>query len=116
MVVSGSPKRWDRWHSPSPNWHWLVLSDEQMSKRWPFSLLNDEQMSNRVGVKHLPGQYIPYIPFFSTYILPSGGLHATYHLFGEPETTIEILANRKSIRHGKLWQYWIVGDTVSFQD
>ena len=34
---------------------WLVLSDEQMSKRWPFSLLNDEQMSNWVGVKHLPG-------------------------------------------------------------
>ena len=34
--------------------NWLVLSDEQMSKRWPFSLLNDEQMSNRVGVKHLP--------------------------------------------------------------
>ena len=33
---------------------WLVLSDEQMSKRWPFSLLNDEQMSNWVGVKHLP--------------------------------------------------------------
>ena len=20
MVVSGSPNRWDRWHSPSPNW------------------------------------------------------------------------------------------------
>ena len=34
--------------------YWLVLSDEQMSKRWPFSLLNDEQMSNWVGVKHLP--------------------------------------------------------------
>ena len=33
---------------------WLVLSDEQTSKRWPFSLLNDEQMSNWVGVKHLP--------------------------------------------------------------
>ena len=33
---------------------WLVLSDEQMSKRWPVSLLNDEQMSNWVGVKHLP--------------------------------------------------------------
>ena len=33
---------------------WLVLSDEQMSKRWPFSLLNDEQMSNWVGVKHFP--------------------------------------------------------------
>ena len=28
MVVSGSPKRWDRWHSPSPNWqekyHWKI--------------------------------------------------------------------------------------------
>ena len=22
---------------------WLVLSDEQISKRWPFSLLNNEQ-------------------------------------------------------------------------
>ena len=33
---------------------WLVLSDEQMSKRWQFSLLNDEQMSNWLGVKHLP--------------------------------------------------------------
>ena len=33
---------------------WVVLSDEQMSKRWPFSLLNDEQMSNWVGVEHLP--------------------------------------------------------------
>ena len=36
--------------------NWLVLSDEQMSKRWPFSLLNDEQMSNWVGVKHLPAK------------------------------------------------------------
>ena len=38
--------------------NWLVLSDEQMSKRWPFSLLNDEQMSNWVGVKHLPGNLL----------------------------------------------------------
>ena len=34
--------------------NWLVLSDEQMSKRWPCSPLNDEQMSNWVGIKHLP--------------------------------------------------------------
>ena len=33
---------------------WLVLSDQQMSKRWPFSLLNDKQMTNWLGVKHLP--------------------------------------------------------------
>ena len=26
---------------------------------------------------------------YTTYILPSGGLYATYHLLGEPETTIE---------------------------
>ena len=38
------------------NCSWLVLSDEQMSKRWQFSLLNDEQMSNKVGVKHQPGR------------------------------------------------------------
>ena len=28
---------------------------------------------------------------YTTYILPSGGLYATYHLLGEPETTIEVL-------------------------
>ena len=26
---------------------------------------------------------------YTTYILPSGGLYATYHPLGEPETTIE---------------------------
>ncbi len=24
-VVSGSPKRWDLWHSPSPNWQYIPL-------------------------------------------------------------------------------------------
>ena len=28
---------------------------------------------------------------YTTYILPSGGLYATYHLLREPETTIEML-------------------------
>ena len=27
---------------------------------------------------------------YTTYILPSGGLYATYHLLGEPEATIEM--------------------------
>ena len=27
---------------------------------------------------------------YTTYILPSGGLYATYHLFREPETTIDM--------------------------
>ena len=25
MVVSGSPKRWDRWHFWSPNWEYIPL-------------------------------------------------------------------------------------------
>ena len=28
---------------------------------------------------------------YTTYILPSGGLHNPYHLLGEPETTIELM-------------------------
>ena len=36
--------------------NWVVLSDEQMSKRWTFSLLNDEQMSNKVRVEHQPAK------------------------------------------------------------
>ena len=54
MLVFGSRKRWDRWHSPSPNWQEKC---------------------------HL----------YTTYILPSEGLYATYHLLREPETTIDIL-------------------------
>ena len=56
MIVSGSPKRWAWWHSPSP-----------------------------IGsIYHL----------YTTYILPSGGLYATYHLLGEPETTLEKISNK----------------------
>ena len=47
------------WFSLFSHLVWLVLSDEQMSKRWPVSLLNDEQMSNWVGVKHLPVVDVP---------------------------------------------------------
>ena len=31
---------------------------------------------------------IPQLAVYTTYILPFGGLYATYHLLGEPETTI----------------------------
>ena len=47
---------------------WLVLSDEQMSKRWPFSLLNDEQMSNWLGVEHQPVIHLSVFVWFSTRI------------------------------------------------
>ena len=76
MVVSGSPNRWDRWHSPSPNW-----------------------------------QYIPLIyHLYTTYnILPFGGLYATYHLLGEPETTIEKgpCGELQSLQCG-VWQQWLL--------
>ena len=35
---------------------------------------------------------------YITYILPSGGLYATYHLLGEPETTIEFLRNKLELQ------------------
>ena len=42
-----------------------------------------------VPVKGGRWHIIPQLAVYTIYILPSGGLHATYHLFGEPETTIE---------------------------
>ncbi len=30
---------------------------------------------------------------YKWYILPIGGVYATYHLLGEPETTIELMVN-----------------------
>ena len=39
------------------------------------------------GIVHPPIGSIYHL--YTTYILPSGGLYATYHLLGEPETTID---------------------------
>ena len=39
------------------------------------------------GRRHI----IPQLAVYTTYILPSGGLYATYHFLGEPETTIELV-------------------------
>ena len=36
---------------------------------------------------------IPQLAVYTTYTLPSGGLYATYHLLGEPETTLDSLFN-----------------------
>ena len=33
------------------------------------------------------------IYIYKWYILPIGGLYATYHLLGEPETTIDIMGH-----------------------
>ena len=38
---------------------------------------------------------------YKWYILPIGGLYATYHLLGEPETTIDLIAGLK----GNQWVF-----------
>ena len=40
---------------------------------------------------------IPQLALYTTYILPSGGLYATYHLLGEPETTIEKIVGKNGL-------------------
>ena len=44
-----------------------------------------------VGRWHIihPSNWQEKYHLYTTYILPFGGLYATYHLLGEPETTIE---------------------------
>ena len=60
--------------NPWPKWtniQWLFLVPRKRWDRW---------------------HTIPQLAVYTTYnILPSGGLYATYHLLGEPETTIETL-------------------------
>ena len=36
---------------------------------------------------------------YKWYILPIGGLYATYHLLGEPETTIDLLVSWNATTH-----------------
>ena len=38
--------------------------------------------------------YNPQLAVYATYVLPSGGLYATYHLLREPETITEFLLSQ----------------------
>ena len=49
------------------------------------------------GRWHIVPQLAVYTTY-TTYILPSGGLYATYHLLGEPETTIDMAGNQRAIQ------------------
>ena len=44
----------------------------------------------QVPVKGGRDYITPYKAIYKWYILPLGGLYATYHLLGEPETTIDL--------------------------
>ena len=64
--------------------------------KWLYSRISEPstvQWIFQVPVKGGRWHIIPPIGsiyhLYTTYILPSGGLYATYHLIGEPETTIE---------------------------
>ena len=56
----------------------------------PFDLFSGRnQWLFLVPLKGGRWHIIPQLAVYTTYILPSGGLYATYHLLREPETTIE---------------------------
>ena len=54
---------------------------------------------------------IPQVAVYTTYILPSGGSYATYHLLREPETTIEIL---KHIASELITNYYFLDASFPF--
>ena len=63
MVVSGSPKRWDRWHSPSPNWQekyhlytTYILPSGGLYATDP-TLLGEPETTIDVGKYSTPGIY-----------------------------------------------------------
>ena len=45
---------------------------------------------------------------YKWYILPIGGLYATYHLLGEPEATIDFLANFVRASSSQPFCLWIL--------
>ncbi len=54
-----------------------------------FQVLVISMVVEMVPLKGGRWHIIPQLAVYTTYILPSGGLYATYHLLGEPETTID---------------------------
>ena len=58
---------------------------------WRYNLTISYQWLFLVPLKGGRCHIIPQLAVYTTYILPSGGLHATYHLLGEPETTIDLI-------------------------
>ena len=43
---------------------------------------------------------------YKWYILPTGGLYATYHLLGEPETTIDVVFRLLSFSSLSTFKQW----------
>ena len=93
-------------------WSWASLNQlKQHRSKAPLEEIN--RPSNKKWIKCFgytrpetniaPNQWLFLVPLkggrwhiipqllavYTTYILPSGGLYATYHLLGEPETTID---------------------------
>ena len=90
------------WHGPGKKrWH----------GSWPLKNVPPFQWLFLVPLKggrwHIIPQlavYTIYIPLYTTYILPSGGLYATHHLLGELETTIDHF-DGISLDDDHVWQF-----------
>ena len=68
-------------------WHNLWYTIPPNSCKWQVRIIY--QWLFLVPVEGGRWHIIPQLAVYTTYILPSGGLYATYHLLREPETTIE---------------------------
>ena len=75
---------WIASHTRAMTWRYLHAVNISIHYTW-----NWIQWLFLVPLKGGRWHIIPQLAVYTTYILPSGGLYATYHLVGEPETTID---------------------------
>ena len=77
MVVSGSRKRWDRWHSPSPNWQYIPLIYHLYTFWGVICYLHSLKFNSsplKIG-RASKGKYIVFQPsFFRGELLNFGGV------------------------------------------
>ena len=70
--------------------YWLFNEDPY--NQWLFLV----PVKGGIGsIFHPPGSARTISGIYKWYILPIGGLYATYHLLREPETTIDIMVYHK---------------------
>ena len=78
-------------------WRLFRNRNQGIGQNQGFGTLHPQNLTNEYLVQWLflvprkGGRWhiIPQLAVYTTYILPPGGLYATYHLLGEPETTID---------------------------
>ncbi len=89
MPINPRPPKNQRYFSPQGLATIALISPWNIWKLQPFKPFF--QWLFQVPLKGGRGHITPQKAIYKWYILPIGGLYATYHLLGEPETTIEFL-------------------------